>query len=213
MGATTKIASLKVLFIVLDCIVTATIVYTLITDGLPSRKDLLTPWMTATLIDFYIIVVPIAIWVACKESSWISRCVWIILLICLGSITTCTYILLKLFKESPQDSTKEPIYSFLQNRSVRNGNGRGFSSVVVGRIVFAMLACLMLATLIYTCLTDGSPFRKELLTPWMTALLVQFYVNVAAIAVWVTYKESTWTSALIWIIFFICFGRKITEQE
>lgn len=39
------------------------------------------------------------------------------------------------------------------------------SSVVIARIVFSVLGFLMLGTLIYTLLTDGSPFRKELLTP------------------------------------------------
>jgi len=38
-------------------------------------------------------------------------------------------------------------------------------------------------TLVYTCATDGSPFRPELLTPWMVATLVDFYVNVIAISV------------------------------
>lgn len=42
---------------------------------------------------------------------------------------------------------------------------RNHSSVVTLRILFIILGCLMLGTLVYTLLTDGSPFRKELLTP------------------------------------------------
>lgn len=38
-------------------------------------------------------------------------------------------------------------------------------SVVSARFLFSILGCLMLATLVYTIATDGSPFRKELLTP------------------------------------------------
>lgn len=39
------------------------------------------------------------------------------------------------------------------------------SPVVIARIVFILLGCLMFCTLIYTLVTDGSPFRKELLYP------------------------------------------------
>ena len=38
-------------------------------------------------------------------------------------------------------------------------------SVETARIFFSSLGCLMLGTLVYTVLTDGSPFRRELLTP------------------------------------------------
>lgn len=42
---------------------------------------------------------------------------------------------------------------------------RKHSSVVTLRILFVALGCLMTGTLLYTLLTDGSPFRKELFTP------------------------------------------------
>lgn len=38
-------------------------------------------------------------------------------------------------------------------------------SVVSARVLFSVLGCLMLGTLVYTIATDGSPFRRELLTP------------------------------------------------
>lgn len=38
-------------------------------------------------------------------------------------------------------------------------------SVVSARVLFSVLGCVMLGTLLYTLLTDGSPFRTELLTP------------------------------------------------
>jgi len=41
----------------------------------------------------------------------------------------------------------------------------------------------------------------------MTATLIDFYVNVFAIAVWVWYKESSWASRIIWTILLISFGR------
>jgi hypothetical protein len=43
-------------------------------------------------------------------------------------------------------------------------------SLAVWRAVFAGLGVFMVATLVYTCATDGSPFRPELLTPWVPRL-------------------------------------------
>jgi len=41
----------------------------------------------------------------------------------------------------------------------------------------------MATVVIYTVITDGLPFRKELLTPWMAATLIDFYINIFAISV------------------------------
>ncbi|KAL5713189.1 hypothetical protein ACHQM5_015291 [Ranunculus cassubicifolius] len=87
---------------------------------------------------------------------------------------------------------------------------KSFFSVTAARILFIALGCLQLGALIYTLVTDGSPFRSELLTPWMEALLVDFYINVVAISVWIVYKEAHWISALVWIILLICFGSVTT---
>lgn len=38
-------------------------------------------------------------------------------------------------------------------------------SVVIARVIFGVLGCLMLGTLLYTLIVDGSPFRAELYTP------------------------------------------------
>ncbi|KAK0576159.1 hypothetical protein LWI29_012977 [Acer saccharum] len=74
--------------------------------------------MTATLIDFYINVTALSVWVVYKESSWISAVVWIILLICFGSITTCVYIVQQLFCITCQD----PLYLVLLNSRNRAEN-------------------------------------------------------------------------------------------
>ncbi|KAL5200105.1 hypothetical protein ABZP36_021308 [Zizania latifolia] len=64
-------------------------------------------------------------------------------------------------------------------------------SLGVYKVVFAALGLLMVGTLVYTCVTDGSPFRLELLRFlsmeedwmsvtdwWMGATLIDSYVNV-----------------------------------
>ncbi|XP_051124265.1 uncharacterized protein LOC127246765 isoform X2 [Andrographis paniculata] len=197
---------LRTAFLVLGCGSTATVIYTCIADGLPFRKELLTPWMAATLIDFYINILAIGFWIVYKESSWIHSVIWIILLICFGSITTCGYILLQLLKLSPQESVQDPIYFVLLTKKKDERKSRSILSVVHARILFSALGCLMIGTLVYTIATDGSPFRRDVLTPWLSATLVDFYVNVAALSVWVAYKDPSWMTATFWVILLICFG-------
>ncbi|KAK9270287.1 hypothetical protein L1049_025865 [Liquidambar formosana] len=199
---------LKSVFSVLGCVMLGTLVYTLSIDGLPFRKDLLTPWMAATLVDFYINVVALALWISYKEPSWSSAILWVILLACFGSITTCVYIVLQFLKLSSEESSQDPIYHVLLRYPTKDvtEKKRKVSPVVTMRILFGALGFLMLGTLLYTLLTDGSPFRKELLTPWMEATLIDFYINVVALSVWVAYKESSWLSAFFWIVLLICFG-------
>lgn len=38
-------------------------------------------------------------------------------------------------------------------------------TVAIGRVIFAALGCLMLGTLIYSFITLGSPFHKDVMTP------------------------------------------------
>lgn len=198
---------LKSLFSALGCVMGATLIYTISVDGLPFRKDLLTPWMAATLVDFYINIFAIGVWILYKEGNWVSGILWLVLLVCLGSITTCGYIVLQLFKLSPQDSLRDPIYFLLlHDKSKNEVEKKRMFSVTSARVLFSILGCVMLGTLIYTLVTDGSPFRKELFTPWMTATLIDFYINVAVLSVWVVYKETSWTSAIFWIVLLVCFG-------
>ncbi|XP_052488347.1 uncharacterized protein LOC105773802 isoform X2 [Gossypium raimondii] len=208
MASSLLVNGLKALFLVLWCLMVTTLIYTISIDGLPFRWEILTPWMAATLVDFYINVVPFAVWVSYKESSLIAATLWVILLVCLGSITTSGYLFIQFLNLSAQESLEDPIYHVLLNQANKDGTkpkGK-HSSVAIARILFSVLGCLMLGTLIYTLLTDGSPFRKELLTPWMTATLIDFYINVVALSVWVAYKESNWTTAFFWIVLLISFG-------
>lgn len=80
------------------------------------------------------------------------------------------------------------------------------SPVLLGRAVAFTLGLVQSITIVYTCATDGSPFRKELLTPWMTATLIDFYILITLLAAWICYKESTWTRKLVWTVLLISFG-------
>ncbi len=65
------------------------------------HTELLTPWMVATLWDFYTNQFVIFCWACYKEDSMIQRILVLIFMICLGSLTSCLYVLWQLFKLSP----------------------------------------------------------------------------------------------------------------
>ena len=65
------------------------------------------PWMRATLWDFYANVAAIFLWVCYKEKSIALKIIWLILLVALGSIATCAYVLIQLFKLKPGGGLKE----------------------------------------------------------------------------------------------------------
>ena len=60
--------------------------------------NVMAPWFTATLWDFYANVLAIFCWIAYKENNWMSRVLWLVLLISMGSIATMAYLLIQLFK-------------------------------------------------------------------------------------------------------------------
>jgi hypothetical protein len=63
--------------------------------------------MRATIWDFYANVTVIFLWVYYKEKSVMFSITWLILLVALGSIATCAYVLRQLFKLKPNDELKE----------------------------------------------------------------------------------------------------------
>lgn len=54
-------------------------------------------WFHATLTDAYLGFVTFYVWVFYKETNWLSRIVWFILIMCLGNMAMAGYVLLKLF--------------------------------------------------------------------------------------------------------------------
>ncbi|CAL1363266.1 unnamed protein product [Linum trigynum] len=55
--------------------------------------EFLSPWMPATLAEIYVNIVAVALWVVHKESNFVNSAIWVVLLMCLGGFTTCSYIL------------------------------------------------------------------------------------------------------------------------
>jgi predicted permease len=63
--------------------------------------------MRATLWDFYANVTVIFLWVCYKENSIALRILWLILLVTLGSIASCAYVLIQLFRLKRGQGLKE----------------------------------------------------------------------------------------------------------
>ncbi|CAI9301764.1 unnamed protein product [Lactuca saligna] len=92
----------KIIISSLGCLMLGTFIYVLIVDRSPFNASVLSRCMMATTTDVYFCIVTIAVWIAYKESSWISAFFWILSLLCFGGIATCVYILREFFYLSPQ---------------------------------------------------------------------------------------------------------------
>ncbi|KAL9255714.1 Embryogenesis-like protein [Drosera capensis] len=169
-GGSALVGWLKAVFIVLGSVMVATLLYTIAIDGLPFRIELLTPWMAATLVDYYINVVPLAAWVSYKETNLVARVVWIILLVCLGSVTTCGYITLQLFKLSAEESTHDLMYHLLLRNQNKNGIDRKNNGLqlTTARVAFSVLGFIMLGTLVWVGYKESRWFGK---VAWITGLI------------------------------------------
>ncbi|KAI7755227.1 hypothetical protein M8C21_032706 [Ambrosia artemisiifolia] len=199
--------ALKTLLSLLTCVMAVALVYGFVTDHFVSCFDLKAWWMQVEAISFCINISLITAWFFYKESRWILRVVFIIIIFWGASCTICGYILLQLFKLSPEESSKDPIYFVLVRRQKRDAVGcTGRLSVVSTRIIFVSLVCLMLGILVFAFVIDGSPFRAEVLSPCMKVILIDLSIQVVVFSLWIAYKESSWINALLWIIFIICFG-------
>ena len=82
---------------------------TCLSDNLFKEWDYLggIPWMRATLWDFYANVAVIFVWVCYKEKYLLVKIIWLILLFALGSIASCAFVLIQLFRLKPGEGLKE----------------------------------------------------------------------------------------------------------
>ena len=105
------ITTLKVIFSVVLIWVTYVVIKTSLESSLFEQWDFLVaiPWMRATLWDFYANILIITLWMFYKEKSTVLKSAWLLLFVCLGSIATCSYVLIKLFKLKEGETVKELI--------------------------------------------------------------------------------------------------------
>ena len=103
------ITALKIIFSALLIWVTYVVITTSLESSLFKEWDFLgsIPWMRATLWDFYANNFIITLWMFYKEKNIIPKISWLILFVCLGSIATCAYMLIKLFKLNRGEGLEE----------------------------------------------------------------------------------------------------------
>ncbi|MBS1529820.1 MAG: DUF1475 family protein [Bacteroidetes bacterium] len=103
------ITALKVIFSVLLVWMCYVVVSTSLQSNLFREWGFLgsIPWMRATLWDFYTNVLVIFVWVCYKEKNWLLKILWLLLLVCLGSIASCAFVLIQLFRLKPGEGLKE----------------------------------------------------------------------------------------------------------
>ena len=103
------ITALKVIFSVLLVWMSYVVISTSLQSNLFREWNALcaVPWMRATLWDFYANVTVIFVWVCFKEKSIGLKILWLLLLVCLGSIASCAYVLIQLFRLKPGEGLKE----------------------------------------------------------------------------------------------------------
>ena len=91
--------------------------------------------------------------------------------------------------------------------------GPRFSSqgLTLLRAISAILFLFFTSLLIYTCATDGSPFRSSLLTPWMVTTLFDFYLVALPFYGFVCWRHrrSPGTASLV-VISCVCLGSSST---
>ena len=100
---------LRILFSILFVWMCYVVITTSINSNLFSNWDYLggIPWMRATLWDFYTNVTVIFVWLCYKENKLYLKIIWLILLVTLGSIASCAYVLIQLFTLNPGEGLKE----------------------------------------------------------------------------------------------------------
>lgn len=100
---------LKIIFLLLLSWITYTVICTSLESNLFTEWDNLgnIPWMRATLWDFYANAFVIYLWILYKERNTGIKLLWLVLLFCLGSIATCVYVLIQLFKLKPGQDIKD----------------------------------------------------------------------------------------------------------
>lgn len=103
------ITFLKILFGAVLAFMCYEVISTSLESNLFEQWDFLggIPWMRATLCDFYANVLLIFVWVCYKEKHLALKLLWLVLLCALGSIATCLYVLIQLFRLKPGEGLKE----------------------------------------------------------------------------------------------------------
>ena len=96
-GVWRLLPALRIGALVLSLAFAALLIYTISVDGSPFRASLLTPWMTTTLIDYYMTALPFYIWIYLRSRTYTTALLSIVACVCLGSVAVWLYVFVALW--------------------------------------------------------------------------------------------------------------------
>ena len=88
------------------------------------------PWFIATLFDTYWAFFTFFVWLAYKETAWVSRALWFLAIVLLGNIAMATYCLIQLWRV-PAEAKLEQVL-LRDNRPVAWWVPAGLVALIVG---------------------------------------------------------------------------------
>lgn len=92
-------SALMLLFVAIFVVMTVVTVQASLNRSVFAAGDLLPdPWFRATLLDAYFGFVTFYCWVAYKETSWLGRGIWFVLIMLLGNFAISAYMLIQLYR-------------------------------------------------------------------------------------------------------------------
>ncbi|MEO6005587.1 MAG: DUF1475 family protein [Opitutus sp.] len=89
------------------------------------------PWFIATLSDAYWGFLTFFVWVAFKETHWLSRVTWFVAILLLGNIAMAAYCLRELFRVAPASNSAAEILTVRHPNISRLGLALALTGVAV----------------------------------------------------------------------------------
>lgn len=78
------------------------------------------------------------------------------------------------------------------------------TSLFVSKTLSGILSIAFFVILLVTIQTDGSPFRSELLIPWMKTTLVDYYLTLLPTLAWACFRERASVVRQVLVSLFLC---------
>jgi len=95
------------------------------------------PWFIATLFDTYWAFFTFYLWLAYKESCWISSTLWLVAVVLLGNIAMSIYCLIQLFRIAPNATVESVLVRASDSRPVPWWTSVALLTASAGIVFFA----------------------------------------------------------------------------
>lgn len=106
-----SVTTARAIYCTLGVLLLAVLIYTITLDIIKFYAVPVTPCLFTFMVDIYIYGVLFAVWIAYKESSWISAFMWILSIVLTQTLSMIIYIVWELFKLSPDEPTSHILFN------------------------------------------------------------------------------------------------------